>query len=175
MKTVTITQGETTKYVVDLPDYPNPPWDSSIVITNAENVYEFDGTADGITHTFKISPTDSAGMEPGDYRARISVTDGTDIYSPYITRAQVIPDPTVPGNQMSHVEKVLFALNATIEGKATSDIANYSIRGRSIGRMSPSELLDWREKYMQFLQEEELAEDIANGGGAGAGIIRVRL
>ncbi len=175
MKIITITQGETTSFSVDLPDYPNPPWDGTMILTNAENVYEYAGTAVGIKHTFKLSPVDTALIVPSDYKARISVTDGTDIYSPYSCGAKVHPDPTVPGNSMSHVEKVLYALNATIEGKATTDILNYSIRGRSIGRMSPSELLDWRETYLQFLHEQELAEDIANGGGQGYGMIRVRL
>ena len=170
-----IVQGETFDLTVTLNNYPSPPWDTSMILTGAENVYEVGGLSEGAMHNFKIGPTTTLTYEPGDYKYRIVATDGTDVYTAWNGRTKVIADPTVPGNDMSHVEKVLNALNATIEGKATTDVLNYSIRGRSLGRMSPQELLDWRDKYLQFYKEELYEEDIANGLSVERGVIRVRL
>ena len=175
MKKEKIVQGETYHNTFSLKDYPNPPWDSKMIMTNAENVYTVQGTAEGVTHSFHITPTETMGYEAGDYKYRITVTDGTDVYTAYNGRLEVILDPNIPGNNMSHVEKVLHALQQTIEGKASSDVLNYSIRGRSLGRMSPQELLDWRDKYLQFWKEEQHEEDISNGLDVSRGIIRVRL
>ena len=178
MKKEIVTQGETYFFSVNLKDYPNPPWESSMVLTNADNVYQIAGLGPncvGIQHSFKAKPEETLEYGEGDYKYRITVTDGTDVYTGYTGYASVVLDPTVPGNSMSHVEKTLHALNQTIEGKATSDILTYSIRGRSIGRMSPEELLSWRDKYIKFFKEEQIAQDIENGNNIQRGVIRVRL
>ncbi|PCJ29614.1 MAG: hypothetical protein COA94_01040 [Rickettsiales bacterium] len=47
----------------------------------------------------------------------------------------------------SHVKKTLDALEAMIQGKASRDQLSYSIAGRSLSRLSPSELLQWRDQY----------------------------
>ncbi|MGH7261467.1 MAG: hypothetical protein ACREI9_12435, partial [Nitrospiraceae bacterium] len=65
----------------------------------------------------------------------------------------------------SHVKKVLDALEATIEGKATTDQLNYAIAGRSLSRMTPEQLIVWREKYRAEYLRELNAERIANGLG----------
>jgi hypothetical protein len=175
MKPEIITQGETYKFSITLSDYSSPEWTASMLFTSADNAYEVTGTSTGTKHDFKITPAVTATYDDGSYRYRISVTDGDDVYTANAGYATVLLDPTVPGNSMSHVEKTLQALNATIEGKATSDILNYSIRGRSVGRMSPEELLSWRDKYMQFFKQEQLEQDIENGLNVQQGVIRVRL
>lgn len=175
MKTLTIVQGETFTHALNFNDYPTPPWQSTMNLTNENNVYSIAGVGVGTRQDFKATPEETSSYEAGDYKVRVSVSDGTDIFTAYTTRATVKLDPTVPGNDMSHIEKVLKALQATIEGRAGSDILNYSIRGRSIGRMSPQELLNWRDKYLQFWKEEQHQEDISNGLPGQSGIIRVRL
>ena len=47
----------------------------------------------------------------------------------------------------SHAKKTLDALEAVIEGKASRDQLAYSIAGRSLSRMSPDELIRWRDHY----------------------------
>ncbi len=175
MKSLTIVQGETFTHTLNFNDYPTPPWSATMNLTNENKVYSIDSVGVGTRYDFRASPEETKAIDAGDYKVRVSVTDGSDIFTAYTTRATVKLDPTVPGNDMSHVEKVLKALQATIEGRAGSDILNYSIRGRSIGRMSPQELLGWRDKYLQFWKEEQHEEDISNGLQGERGIIRVRL
>ena len=74
----------------------------------------------------------------------------------------------------SHVKQVLEALEATILGKASLDQLSYSIAGRSLSRLSPSELLKWRDNYRAELVRELNQERLSQGLGTG-GIIKVRF
>ena len=66
-------------------------------------------------------------------------------------------------SKLSHARKVLAALEAMLERKATVDQQSYSIAGRSLSRMSPEELRSWRDDYRRQVRAEERAEKIARG------------
>jgi hypothetical protein len=74
----------------------------------------------------------------------------------------------------SHVKKMLDALEATLLGKASLDQLSYSISGRSLLRLSPSELLKWRDvyraEYNRELQQEKIAQNLGVGN-----LIKVRF
>lgn len=74
-------------------------------------------------------------------------------------------------DKRSHAKTVLDAIEALIEGRATSDVAQYSIAGRSIVKMSPEELLKWRSFYRMEYQAEMDAEKIASGLATGRKIL----
>jgi hypothetical protein len=57
----------------------------------------------------------------------------------------------------SHARKVLTAIEAVIEGRASVDQSSYSIAGRSLSRMSIDELLLFRDRYRaEWLKEKRL-------------------
>ena len=67
----------------------------------------------------------------------------------------------------SHAKKVLDALEAVIENRATMDQSSMSIAGRSLSRMSVDELLTCRNRYKaEYLKEIKLAR-IKNKQGSG--------
>ena len=67
----------------------------------------------------------------------------------------------------SHAKKVLDALEAVIENRATMDQSSMSIAGRSLSRMSVDELLTFRNRYKaEYLKEIKLAR-IKNKQGSG--------
>ncbi len=67
----------------------------------------------------------------------------------------------------SHAKKVLDALEAVIENRATMDQSSMSIAGRSLSRMSVDELLTFRNRYKaEYLKEIKLAR-IRNKQGSG--------
>ncbi len=74
----------------------------------------------------------------------------------------------------SHARKVLDAIEAVIENRATIDQQEYSINGRSLKRMLVTDLLVLRDRYRADVRAEELAERIKNGMGGG-GRILVRM
>ena len=54
----------------------------------------------------------------------------------------------------SHAKKVLDAIEAVIENRATVDQSSFSIAGRSLSRMSIDELLTLKNRYKaEYLKE----------------------
>jgi hypothetical protein len=85
--------------------------------------------------------------------ARVSIGSG------YLT---IHPDPvgmTTPSDNRSHARKVLDAIEATIEGRATHDMAQYMIQGRQVTLLGPEQLIRWRGYYQTLVQ----AEDVLSG------------
>ncbi len=75
---------------------------------------------------------------------------------------RVLPDPSAQ-DVRSHAEKVLDAIEALIEGRATKDVTSYSIAGRSLTRMSPDELVKWRSHYRNEVAKQRNAGKPAGG------------
>lgn len=59
----------------------------------------------------------------------------------------VQPDPLAGGDTRARPERILDAIEATIEGRATKDADAYSIEGRSITRIPIADLLRLRAIY----------------------------
>ena len=67
----------------------------------------------------------------------------------------------------SHAKKVLDAIEAVIEGRATIDQSSFSLGGRSLSRMSVEELMTFRDRYKaEYMKEIKLAR-IRNKQGSG--------
>lgn len=89
-----------------------------------------------------------------------TVIDRVLIESAKITVGQ---DPTLitTGAELrGHAEKLLDAIEAVLEKRASSDQASYSIAGRSITKIPIAELLQLRDKY-----KTEVAENKAKASG----------
>lgn len=70
--------------------------------------------------------------------------------------------------------KIRDALQATLLGKASRDQLSLSISGRSISRMSPSELNEWLDRAQAEVAKEERAAAIADGKTS-SGVVRVEF
>jgi hypothetical protein len=57
-------------------------------------------------------------------------------------------------DQRSHAKKVLDALEAVLENRASQDQMSYSIAGRSLSRMSIDDLLKFRDRYKAEYNQE---------------------
>jgi len=67
----------------------------------------------------------------------------------------------------THAKKVLDAIEAVIEGRATIDQSSFSLGGRSLSRLSVNELMTFRDRYhAEYLKEVKLAR-IRNKQGSG--------
>ena len=74
----------------------------------------------------------------------------------------------------SHARKVLSAIEAVIEGRASQDQMSYSIAGRSLARMPIEDLLLFRDRYRsEWLKDKRLTR--ARKGYGNDGIILSRL
>ncbi len=74
----------------------------------------------------------------------------------------------------THARKVLDAIEAVLESRATKDQEEYAIAGRSLRRTPIEDLLVLRDRYRADVRAEERAEKIKNGM-QGGGRILVRM
>jgi hypothetical protein len=71
-------------------------------------------------------------------------------------------------------KKVLDAIQAVIQGRATQDQMSYSIAGRSLSRMDPDDLHKWESLYKgKWLKLKRMQR--ARAGLGHDGIIKTRL
>ncbi len=105
-----------------------------------------------------------AGAAPGIYAYAIKATRLSDnaVRTVQSGTLRLLADPASQ-DVRTHAEKVLEAIEALIEGRATKDVTSYSIAGRSLTRMSPDELVKWRSHYRNEVARQRTAGK-PNGG-----------
>jgi len=154
-----ITAGDTWTWSRSLSDYlASDSWTLSYALVNVDNLITITATADGDDHLVEVAAATTAGYAPGSYNWQAYVIKSGERYQVDSGVLEVKPnfaEQTAGYDGRSHVKKVLDALDALIEGKATSDQLAYSIAGRSISKMSPEELIKWRDLYAGRYQREQ--------------------
>jgi len=146
--------------------------------------YEFhEDSGGGGTHKFTLTATEAndtyyieaassstTGYGVGDYIWEAYITKASDsnrvmVDSGRTTITQNLADTNA--DLRSHAKKVLDAIEAVIENRASMDQSSMSIAGRSLSRMSIDELMTFRDRYKaEYLKEIKLAR-IRNGQGTG--------
>lgn len=112
---------------------------------------------EGAGRVARLAPAVSAQVPPGVYLwtevatrpadgARWTALDG---------RVEVLPDPaTSGGDARSQAERILDAIDARIEGRASADCDAYAIEGRSISRTPLDILMRVRGIYARKVAAE---------------------
>ena len=78
----------------------------------------------------------------------------------------------------THAEIMLSKINSILQGRADSDVASYSIKSRSISKLSIEELIMWRNYYIDEIKRTGGSVDTADQteGIAGRnGTVRTRF
>lgn len=116
------------------------------------------GSQNGNYWEFNIPAATSNGWnEPaGEYRMnlivrRLSDNEDAEVESTHVTIFGSTQD------RRTHAEIMVDKINSILAGRADHDIESYSIKSRSITRMSVAELLKWRDYYI---------DEIARTGGS---------
>lgn len=137
----------------------------------------------GGTHHFTLSSTEAddnyyfekpssetATLSAGDWEWQlyaIRTSDSERITLDYGITKFVLGELDTNTDLRSHAKKVLDAIEAVIEGRATIDQSSFSLGGRSLSRMSIDELMTFRDRYhAEYLKEVKLAR-IRNKQGSG--------
>lgn len=135
-------------------------------------IHKFTLTATEANDTYYIEAASSSttGYAIGDYIWEAYITKASDsnrvmVDSGRTTITQNLADTNA--DLRSHAKKVLDAIEAVIENRASMDQSSMSIAGRSLSRMSINELMLFRDRYKaEYLKEIKLAR-IRNGQGTG--------
>ena len=161
--------GDTVRWQKSLPDYPTSIWTLRYFINGPQQIV-LTAIARGNDYLIEISASTSATWAAGSYWYEAVVERGTgaalERYKIKSGRLTIKPNPaTLPAGYdgRSHVKKVLDALEATLQGKASRDQLSYTIEGRSIQKLSPAELVQWRNQYEWYYKQELMNERIAQG------------
>lgn len=170
----TLRAGDTYSWTESNSDYPaSSSWKLAIVLQAKDRpLTTITASANGTDHNISIPVGTSKDYAPGTYLYQAyfyKETDGTITEKHTVETGQIVILPnltsaTSEADFRSHAKKSLDAIEALLEGKTTGDVLSYSIAGRSISKMSPTELTSWRDYYLSEYQEELDEESIDRGG-----------
>ena len=126
---------------------------------------------------FTITSAVSKSWRNGMYRwvlRRVVGTEKTELVSGTL---EIEANPDIMPNGLdgrSHAERTLAAIEALIEGRASDDIEEFSIRGKTIKSMPIAELLKFRNIYRSEVASEARSRRI-NAGLPSGRIINTRF
>jgi hypothetical protein len=144
--------------IVDSDHPPSAGWTLSYSFRNATAADKLDVTASPSDDdsTFEVRLTaEQTDLPAGFYRwARyVSNEDGAR-YRTATGSLVVEPDFAAADTYTTHEQRVLAVIEALIEGRYSDDMEQFSIRGRSVLRMSMAELQKWRGYYRAMVRRQ---------------------
>lgn len=119
--------------------------------------HEITGTTENGQVTVSASADATAAWAPGLYEWRLYLQNGTDRQSIAGGKLTVEADFTkLPAGHdgRSHAQRMLDAIEATLEGRVISDHEKYSIDGRSLDRIPIEQLHKLRRQYKRTVMKE---------------------
>lgn len=159
-------QGDTVSWTKDIDQYRSTDgWTLTYLFSRSTDnkTVTAVGQADG-TYLVTILPAESALWLPGQYRWQGYVEQAPERYTIGAGSLQCIESLDAAIETRTHAEKVVDALEAVLEGKASSDQLKVSIGGKALDRMSWEELTSALRYYKSELVKEQ-ANDASRSGG----------
>lgn len=126
---------------------------------------------------FTVSSEDSADFEAGYYHWQLEITEISTGNRIVVERGEftAIVDLDINGvDPRGHAEIMLAKIETILEGKADSDVSNYSIAGRSLTKMTFEELMAARDTYRREVLQHKQKNLIARGKSSGT-TVKVRF
>lgn len=161
-------------------DYPNTAYTMTYVarITGGGNTeIQLVGTNYENDYLFSASSTTSASFTAGYYHWQLEALQTSSNNRIVIDRGafDIIVDLDINGTDpRTHAEIMLGKIESLLSGKADADVANYSIAGRSLTKMSFDELIKVRDFYKAEFRKEQITDRIRQGRDTGS-TVKVRF
>ncbi len=163
----TIRAGDFITWVKTLTDYPaSAGWALSYTLINAAVKITINASASGADHLVSVAAATTGSYAAGSYTWMARVTKGTEIYTVETGSMQILPNlaalSTYDGR--SHAKVMVEAIEAAIQGRASSVQLRMAINNRSIEYLSPTELIKWLSFYRAEVAKEAQAETLRKTG-----------
>lgn len=161
-------------------DYPNTAYTMTYVAritAGGSTEIQLTGTAYQSDYLFTATSAVSADFTPGFYHWQLEAVRNSDSNRIVIDRGffTAVPDLDVNGSDpRTHAEIMLAKIKSLLEGKADADVANYSVAGRSLTKLSFDELIKARDYYQEEYNKEVQKQRISKGQATGT-TIKVRF
>lgn len=168
-----ISAGITFSLPLVLSEYPAPEWSLSLLLRGPAAI-DLAAAGAGDEHTFSATAAETGAWTPGSYWWQIRASDASDVVLVGEGQTAVLADiAAVSGayDGRSHAQRVLEAIEAVIEGRASMDQESYTINNRSLSRTPVADLLKLRDRY----RAEVAANDAAKSGRRLGRVHRVRF
>ncbi len=150
-------------WITTLPDFPaSAGWGLTHTLTNTSGKISFSSSpqAAGDAHLIEISTTSSAVFLPGEYRYQLHVSNGDERYLVETGPLAIVADFAAISDSYdarSHVKKVLDALEASIEGRASKTQVLQTLAGVQIQHMGLDQQIKLRGVYAAKYEQEQIA------------------
>ena len=161
-------------------DYPNTEYTMQYVAritAGGSSEITLVGTAYQSDYLFTVNSATSADFTPGFYHWQLEAIRNSDSNRIVLERGffTAAPDLDVNGSDpRTHAEIMLAKIKSLLEGKADADVANYSVAGRSLTKLSFDELIKARDYYQEEYNKEVTKQRIAKKQATGT-TIKVRF
>lgn len=163
----------------NLADYPAGTWTLRYRFKNAAGGFEVTATASGLAHAVTVPAATTGGYAAGVYSWVAWVESGAERYTVDSGEAEVLPDlragtAAAAQDLRTHARRVVEAIEAVLEGRATKDQEEYRIGDRMLKRTPIADLLRLRDRYRNELAGEAAARRLVAGETPGFAL-QVRL
>mgnify|MGYP005988700165 FL=1 len=128
-------------------------------------------------YLFTADSTTSADFAVGKHHWQLEITQTSSGNRIVVDIGDFTAIPDMDNNQADpriHAEIMLTKIESLLSGKADSDVASYSIAGRSLTKLSFSELVEARDYYRREIVQHENNELVKRGKKNGS-TIQVRF
>ena len=128
-------------------------------------------------YLFTVDSATSSNFVAGKYHWQLEITQTSSGNRLVVDTGDFEAIPDMDDNQADpriHAEIMVDKIQTILEGKADSDVANYSIGGRSISKMSFEELMDARDRFKAEVVQHNNRELVKKGKKNGA-TVKVRF
>lgn len=170
----TINPGDTVKWTRSLADYPaSDSWVLSYEFVNSGSRFAATASASGADHLVTLAAATTSGYTAGTYDWRARVTKSGEVYTVGQGRTIVRASFASATDARSSARVALEAVEACIQGRASSSTLEYEIAGRRLKHLSPADLLKLRDALRIDVAREDAATAMA-AGLANPGRIYVR-
>lgn len=157
----TFRAGDLLSWSKSLSDYPaNAGWALAYTLINSTTKLTINASASGADFLVSVPAATTAPYTVGIYQWMARVTKATEIYTVGDGTIEILPNLAVltSFDFRSHARKMLDAIEAAYEGRASLTQMQLQINGRSVQEFSRQELITWRSYYKaEVAQEGELA------------------
>jgi len=129
---------------------------------------------DATKYLFTVSSVDSAAFVAGYYHWQLEITETASGNRIVVDRGEFTAVVDLDENNVdprTHAEIMIDKIEAVLQNRADGDLSSYSIAGRSLTKMSPDELLSWRDYYRREFAAEKRKAKIKRGKRNGSTVL----
>lgn len=123
------------------------------------------------SHTVTIASADTATWHAGKYQYLKYVEKSGKKYPISQGSIEIVASVFAANDQRSFAQRMIDAIEATMEGRATKEQTALTINGRSIQYLSLTELISARAHFVELVKQEEVKAKIAAGVSVGNKIL----